>query len=171
MRRALFLTLCSIAIALTAGCRTIPYGATEKIVGIPAFSNSKAIIQNRAGRGVIIIPLKGGQYYPAEYWTGKRSPWCAFLCREKFITKAVAIPNGKQITVPLIANTASYAARKMTIELAVLENDRKIGSYLAFISIPTYGTATEYFVFDLNRLLALKNGDYGEPCRSDIWRY
>lgn len=164
MRRVPFLALCLPAISLANGCATAPRADF-------ALSRSTVVIHNVSERPILIVPLKGGAAYPA-YRRGKRRSWLRWLGEKKILTEsALAIPYGGHLRVPLVANKISYAERRMSVELLVLEKNRLIGKYFYCVTAPVYGTVEVPLVFDRAALEDLRSKNSGEPCSHQLWRY
>lgn len=175
MRTAILVGLYLLIISLIPGCASLPphmRSEGTKITVPPAGRHwgSQVFVHNGAGRNVVIVPMDRGQGYPAEYELGKRDPWYLGLRRKEKTTKVFALRNGETIAVPLIANTASYYQRKMTLEVAVVENNQFLGKYFFCLGVPIRAVVTEYVIFGKQELLDLRRRNSGYPCRSDsLW--
>lgn len=158
--RLILLTL----LPLISGCVTAPRAGS-------ALSRSTVVIHNVSERPILIVPLKGGVAYPA-YRREKRSSWLRWLGEKKIPTEnALAIPYGGHLRVPLVANKISYAERRMSVELLVLEKNRLIGKYFYCVTAPVYGAVEVPLVFDRAALENLRSKNSGEPCSHQLWRY
>jgi len=173
MKKRLLLGL--LLVAGLAGCANLPQHIRSEgtRVAVPPAGEhwgSQAFIHNGAKKNIVIVPMNRGKGYPAEYELGKRSSWCFGLCRKRKVTKVFALGHGETIAVPLIANTASYYQRKMTLEVAVTENGKFLGKYFFCLGVPIRAVVTEYVIFGKQELADLRNRNSGYPCRNDsLW--
>lgn len=174
MKKRLLLGLL-LAVPLCGGCAGFPHhirpeGTRMAVPPAGRHWGSQVFVHNSAGKNVVIVPMDRGQGYPAEYELGKRNPWYLGLRRREKTTKVFALRNGETIAVPLIANTAGYYQRKMTLEVTVSENGKFLGKYFFCLSAPIRAIVTEYLIFGRTELLDLKKRNSGYPCRSDsLW--
>jgi len=168
MKKQVFLVslLFTNALAGCSGIRLRPEGTKITVSSAGEHWGSQAIIYNNAAKNVIIVPKERGNGFPAEYELGKKSLWCLGLCRKTKIKKLFALSYGEQIAVPLIANTTDPYWRKMTLELAVLENNQLIGSYFVCLVAPVRATVTETVIFGKKELHSLKIGNHGYACQN-----
>lgn len=139
---------------------------------IPFFYGGVIQVQNSVPN-TVIIPQSRGDGFVIEVSTGKRSPWCLWLCRERIPIRVATLIIGQSLTLPLYRNTNNQTVY-IPFAVKVIEAQRDeeteevqteiIGFYNECYAVPPYRDSNFTFNFDPPKMEALKRGYTGHGC-------